>query len=643
MNKTCFLCRGNNAKEDALVYQEIPRKSRGEEFFVFISPSDPAYEPLSRRIFRSIIALSRLGHPGQFFARIIEIIGSCADTAYPDSGFLAESKIVVVLKREKDFYVLRNKGVEILYRNAANAGEGEGGSIPGLKEYALGDHSGQVELFESSVEDFFRLEMFRLVPGTHTVLFIPSREFAERYRETLMNSVFFPSFEIRPDGIEVRTDHSFPGIHWNTQGTEEAVMPAKTRSRTMIRKWIPYTTGALAALAALLIIFRPFGGNDAEDPSSGMPLLTAQDDAGAGEDRTDGETGGLVARPSEAEETVVEEPVTGGGALAAGGISLSEGWMKKFDAPVTSSPFVSAGMVIFGCRDGNLYSFSTEGELQWRYAARQGVGASPCVVGNRVIGADYEGNVFCIDRSTGQRIWNYLTGTKIVSSPRADGDLVVVGTTEGELIGISLEDGKRRWSKKLGDGIWATSSLGRDYIISATTDGALVRLDRSGEVRWRVKPGGEIYSSPLVMEEKDLVVFGTGERFVFGYSLSGGNLMWRSTGGSDLRSSAVTDGRYIYIGSEDGVLYALDQNGTQIWKKDVGGAIRSKPLLFDNYVIITTYGSRLKVYDKTSGDKEAEYRVESPVYSSPATDGVRIFFGSNQGFMHAVNMQLGNG
>ena len=39
-------------------------------------------------------------------------------------------------------------------------------------------------------------------------------------------------------------------------------------------------------------------------------------------------------------------------------------------------------------------------------ASATGVGATPACSGKQVVGADYEGNVFCLETTDGKRIWN---------------------------------------------------------------------------------------------------------------------------------------------------------------------------------------------------------------------------------------------
>jgi outer membrane protein assembly factor BamB len=213
---------------------------------------------------------------------------------------------------------------------------------------------------------------------------------------------------------------------------------------------------------------------------------------------------------------------------------------------------------------------------------------------------------------------------------------------EGRIFALTLKDGSRLWSQRIGNAIWATSSIGEDFVIAATMDGSLIRFDHSGNIIWRVKPGGGILASPLCLDRENLVVFGTKDRYIYAYSLTRGDLMWRFVTQGEVNGTPVSDGERILIGSEDGHLYALTNTGRLLWKQNMGGAILSRPLVVDETVFVTSYGSRAIALERKTGKIISEYKTASPVYSSPAHDGERLYFGSNGNVFYALN-RFGDG
>jgi len=124
------------------------------------------------------------------------------------------------------------------------------------------------------------------------------------------------------------------------------------------------------------------------------------------------------------------------------------------------------------------------------------------------------------------------------------------------------------------------------------------------------------------------------------YDTSGnsGQLKWRYQTGSKVYSSPAVglDGT-IYVGSDDGYLYAIYPDGNQKWKYQINSAVRSSPAIGldgtiyvgsdDGYLYATYPDGRLKW----------TFRTGSSVYSSPAiaSDGT-IYVGSEDGYLYAI-------
>ncbi len=636
MRRTAFVCLGSRPREDSLHYQELPTKENGEEFFIFFAPGREDRKPLIKQLFRDAISAPRMGHPLKYFLGFIERLNTVAGGIDEVESIVADSIIAIMIRRKREVYLFHNAGIEIVHWDGASAAESPPSAIPGFADMPLRRIDGQGDLFERFAEELFVLRHFSLVDGSHTIVLAPSHDFVIRNSEALRNSIFFPAFELGPDvDVHVETEDSFPAIHWNTTGAETVKESTKTQRGFLRKISIPATVGLVTTLVAVLLFFGPWSRKEAVDGGSEPSVLLSAEDSGRAESRS-----GAV------EETPVSEaegrPESTGRDMSSP-MALSQAWSTKFTAPVTSSPQFHGGTVYVGCRDSHLYAFLPNGTMKWKYDSGDGVGASPCCISGYVIGANYAGAVFCLDVESGRKVWSFAAKERIISTPQARGDAVLVGTMGGDIIALNLSDGTKRWSQKIGDGIWANTCVGDAYIIAATTDGSLVRLNHDGRIEWRVKPGGGILSSPLCLEDIDLVVFGTKDTYIYAYSLSEGNLMWRAAAGGEVNGTAVSNGETILIGSDDGNAYALSMTGQIRWKTNLGGAVKSKPLLIGARALVTSYGAKIYALDVGSGEITDEHRADAPVYSSPAHDGSKVYFGSNGGTFHALWMYGGAG
>lgn len=137
------------------------------------------------------------------------------------------------------------------------------------------------------------------------------------------------------------------------------------------------------------------------------------------------------------------------------------------------------------------------------------------------------------------------------------------------------------------------------------------------------------------------------------------------TGGTIVSSPAIVDG-VVYIGSSDGGLYAVDQKtGQQKWKTPTRGPIASSPAVADGLVFFLSYDGGLYCLDANTGARKwrfattFERRFEakslhgsSPseqtvpdghdvFLSSPAVFNGRVYFGSSDGNIYAVDEKIG--
>ena len=180
-----------------------------------------------------------------------------------------------------------------------------------------------------------------------------------------------------------------------------------------------------------------------------------------------------------------------------------------------------------------------------------------------------------------------------------------------------------------------------------------------------------------------------------GYSSSEAPLtnqtLWNFTTGGAVESSPVVANGIVYVGSDDGYIYALDAStGTKVWSYNTYGPVQSAATVLNGvvyvggfhshavfalnassgaliwnsptisvypneisstsvenglvYVCVRNggYGGGLRVLNATTGDLVWTYAPKALVYSSPAVyDGI-VYFGSDSGYMFALDAVSGN-
>jgi len=141
---------------------------------------------------------------------------------------------------------------------------------------------------------------------------------------------------------------------------------------------------------------------------------------------------------------------------------------------------------------------------------------------------------------------------------------------------------------------------------------------------------------------------------------------WTFPTGGRVVSSPVWSGGLVLFGSDDGHVYAVDAaTGQQRWMARTGGPVPSTPAVADGRVFAVSYDGRLWALDARTGEvlwkfaTEGERRFEArglhgmqprtqtfadmyDVYlSSPLVVGGKVFFGSGDGHVYAVDAATG--
>ncbi len=114
-----------------------------------------------------------------------------------------------------------------------------------------------------------------------------------------------------------------------------------------------------------------------------------------------------------------------------------------------------------------------------------------------------------------------------------------------------------------------------------------------------------------------------------------------STGNKIYSSPAIAQDGTIYIGSNDGYLYALDPNRTLIWPPfQTGGGIFSSPTIGDDGIIYVGSNDKNLYAIYPDGTQKWFYPTKDKVLSTPALDhnGI-IYVGSNDGNLYAITSE----
>jgi outer membrane protein assembly factor BamB len=159
----------------------------------------------------------------------------------------------------------------------------------------------------------------------------------------------------------------------------------------------------------------------------------------------------------------------------------------------------------------------------------------------------------------------------------------------------------------------------------------------TGVQKWKFTTGAAVFSAPAVGGD-GTVYLGSDDGNLYAVNPDGSR-KWKFATGFKVESSpAVGDEGTIYVGSGDDELYAVNPDGSQKWKFTTGGGVYSAPAVgADGTIYVGSQDDNLYAVNP-DGSQKWKFTTGGTVDSSPAVgaDGT-IYVGSGDDDLYAVN------
>lgn len=280
-----------------------------------------------------------------------------------------------------------------------------------------------------------------------------------------------------------------------------------------------------------------------------------------------------------------------------------EKWNYQTGGQVESSPAVYGDSVIVGSKDGFVYSLDrANGNLEWRFNAKAQIVTSPKVDGGKVYVIADSGTLYVLLSSTGEKLFEYDEGTVGRITPALDANNVYVpleyvyafsrstngqvwksscpiGSTShayddkgalalsdsfvfaggGDLISFGIADGVVDWDADIGCIRVGVTLIDNILLANCATSMLFKKLAGTGSTVWQV----ESYASttPIVVGDKIVSAHNPNSiKKLRVLDFADGSEEWSYTIGSSMLSTPSFANGMVFIGAEDGKLYAYGSN-----------------------------------------------------------------------------------
>ena len=169
---------------------------------------------------------------------------------------------------------------------------------------------------------------------------------------------------------------------------------------------------------------------------------------------------------------------------------------------------------------------------------------------------------------------------------------------------------------------------------------------------WRVPTDGDVVSSPAIAG--GVVYVGSNDGHLYALDLATGARRWRANLGSGVSSSPAVGGGLVYAAGRDGSVSALDAgSGARRWRvttrallpfpwgHESGDYWVSSPAYVSGVVVFGAADGAVYAVDAPTGRVRWRAQTEGRIRSSPAVAGDRVYVGSFDGRVYCFDLATG--
>ncbi|MBI5693427.1 MAG: S8 family serine peptidase [Verrucomicrobia bacterium] len=272
-----------------------------------------------------------------------------------------------------------------------------------------------------------------------------------------------------------------------------------------------------------------------------------------------------------------------------------------------------------------------------------------------------DGRLFAYNSATGEKKWEIVVGSGYSANSAialgADGTLYLhaeAATAAAARLYAYVDQGSSaalKWSVAIPGSSYASPSIGPDGTIYLGSDDTATRHrfyalnPADGSVKWSLPTDNAVYTAAAI-DGSGNVYYGTLSSGRLYSVTAAGATRWTYTGASVGTSSSPAlspDGTVVYFAGYDAKLHAVNTaDGSGRWTFALGKEVRaSSPAVDANGVIYVGCYDGLIYAVNPDGSPKRTWSTGDIVRSSPAISGTRLYFASNDQRLYATDIGAG--
>jgi outer membrane protein assembly factor BamB/subtilisin family serine protease len=269
------------------------------------------------------------------------------------------------------------------------------------------------------------------------------------------------------------------------------------------------------------------------------------------------------------------------------------------------------GTIYFGSSNGSLYALDDLGDspaLKWSAAIGGPIANAPAIGSDGTVyirsdrgssTGNAQAQLVALAPATGSVLWRYDLGAEASYAPPsigADGTIYVAGGDSA--LHAVTPAGARRWRFLADNQVYtapAIDAAGNLYI--ASLSGTVYSLTAQGAQRWRTAATGFVTSSLALAN--GTAYFASYDKRLYALDMATGQTRWTYLIGDEVRASspAVAEDGSIFIGAYDRRVHHVNADGTLRRTYAASNWFRSSPLLAGGRLYIGSNDGRVYAFD----------------------------------------------
>ncbi len=281
------------------------------------------------------------------------------------------------------------------------------------------------------------------------------------------------------------------------------------------------------------------------------------------------------------------------------------------------------------------------------------ISSSPIIEGNDIIFATDKGYIYLVNRTTGAIKWRFKTGVMSFLQPVADKEAVYVAGDDSNIYAVNAVSGKTRWKQGLYSEI-ERMRMGRKALYALDNNKRLYSIKRdNGKINWSYRMEGNANDIAvmqaldreviiLLIDSKEIqALFDNGTERLSDTKITNVDSSYLAVD----NLSAEQAGQMLFLGSEDGNLYAIElipneKRFTVRWQAQLEKRLTGLPVLYNDSIFSVTTDGEIIGIDKASGLLRWRHKLKGAVRPHLAVSSGLVFAVLNEQSIYAIDISL---